>query len=290
MTRAVLFDLSGVLYVGGEALPGAVAALQRVRDAGLATCFVTNVSQQPRQTLLAELRRMGLPIDTDALLTAPDAAAMAEGCERAGVVFMEAFMYRLHPSWRAVVGMVHDGRIGELRAVQARFSYFNDDPANIRNQAAIGGGALMDIGCYPINVARMLFASEPDRVEAAIFRDPRFGTDVLTSAILEFGAGHASFTVSTLAAPDQRVTVTGSTGLIEVEIPFNIPPDRPARILVTIGDDAPATVEFPVADQYTIEASEFARAVLDGAPVPTPPDDGVANMVVIERILAAAGG
>ena len=73
MRHAVLFDLSGVLYVGGQALPGAVAALQRVRAAGLASCFVTNVSQQPRATPLAQLHDMGLPVDEDALLTAPDA-------------------------------------------------------------------------------------------------------------------------------------------------------------------------------------------------------------------------
>ena len=152
---------------------------------------------------------------------------MIDGCRRAGVVLMEAFMYRLHPLWTRVHSLVADGAIGELETIQAFFSYRNMDPRNIRNIAAYGGGALMDIGCYPISVARWMFGGEPTGVVAAVRRDPTFGTDVLTSAVLDFDGRHATFTCSTQVEDDQRVHLIGTAGRLLVEIPFNIPPDRP---------------------------------------------------------------
>jgi predicted dehydrogenase len=225
-------------------------------------------------------------------LTAADAQEMVDVCAAEGVKFMEAFMYRLHPSWLQVRELVAEGRIGELRVVQAWFSYFNDDPDNIRNKVECGGGALMDIGCYPINAARMLFGREPTAVAGALRRDPRFGTDVVTSALLEFGPGQASFTCSTQMEDYQRVHIGGTEGRIDVEIPFNIPPDRPTRIFVAAGGNPPVapdteTITFDPRNQYTAEAEGFAAAVLDDTPVPTPPEDGVANMRVIEQIVAA---
>jgi len=228
-------------------------------------------------------------------LTAADAEQMVEACEQAGVVLMEAFMYRLHPSWIAVREMLAAGRIGRLQAVQSWFSYYNDDPRNIRNIADAGGGALYDIGCYSVNLSRMLFGAEPERVEAAIVRDPDMEIDVITSALLVFpGGGQATFTCSTRSESDQRVHIVGTEGLISIGIPFNIPPDRPTHVFVTQGGDPPVSpnVErhtFAIADPYGVEADAFARAVLDGAPVPTPPADAVANLRVIERIFAAAG-
>ena len=228
-------------------------------------------------------------------LTAADAERMVEAADAAGVRLMEAFMYRHHPSWLAVRELVAGGRIGELLAVQTWFSFFNDDPANIRNIVEAGGGALYDIGCYAVNLSRMLFAAEPVRVTSAIRRDPLGGTDTLASAILEFDAGVASFTVSTRAEDDQRVHVHGSTGRISVEIPFNIPPDRPTRIQLASGGEPPVapnveTLTFPAADPYTAEASAFATAVLEDRPVPVPPADAVANLRVIETIFRAAEG
>lgn len=201
-------------------------------------------------------------------------------------------MYRLHPSWVAVRELVGSGRIGELRAVQSWFSYYNDDPTNIRNVREWGGGALMDIGCYSVNLSRMLFGAEPTRVEASITRDPVSGVDVLTSALLEFGDGIATFTCSTRAEPDQRVHVHGTEGRISVGIPFNIPGDRPTEVFLTAGGDPPVAPEtevltFDPADEYAVQAEEFASAVLDDAPVPLPPEDSVANMRVIEAIFAA---
>ena len=226
-------------------------------------------------------------------MTVAEAERMVEGCHAAGVVLMEAFMYRLHPSWLAVRELVSGGRIGRLTAVDSWFSYFNDDPADIRNVRAYGGGALYDIGCYSVNLSRMLFGGEPKRVEASIVRDPASGVDVLTSGILAFESGIATFTCSTRAEPDQRVDVYGTEGRIRVRIPFNIPPDRPTEICLTAGGDPPVapateTLRFAPADPYAVEAGRFADAVLDGGPPPTPPEDAIANLRVIERLFAAA--
>ena len=225
---------------------------------------------------------------------ATEAAKLVEAVADQGVLLMEAFMYRHHPSRVAVRDLVAAGRIGELRAIQMWFSYFNDDPKNIRNIREYGGGALLDIGCYATNVARMLFDSEPGRVTASIHSDADSGVDILTAGLLEFGAGVASFTVSTRTEPDQRVHVVGTEGRIDVEIPFNIPPDRPARIFLTDGGDPPVapateTITFEPADQYTIQGDLFSVAVRDGTAVPVDPADAVANLAVIDRLFAAAG-
>jgi predicted dehydrogenase len=225
-------------------------------------------------------------------LTAAEAGTMISACSDAGVLLMEAFMYRLHPSWVAVRELVAAGRIGELRTVQSWFSYFNDDPANIRNILETGGGALYDIGCYNVNLSRMLFGAEPTRVQASIERDPVGGTDVLTSAILGFPSGGvAAFTCATRTETDQRVHVYGTEGRISVGIPFNIPPDLPTHVFVTAGGDPPVapateTLTFEPCDQYTVQAEAFAAAILDGAPLPTPIEDAVGNLRVIERIFA----
>ena len=222
-------------------------------------------------------------------LSATDAQHMVEVCASEGVRLMEAFMYRLHPSWVAVRELVASGRIGRLRTVQSWFSFFNDDPRNIRNILEYGGGALMDIGCYSVNLSRMLFDGEPVRVVASVTRDPVTGVDVLTTAILGFEDGVATFTCSTRVEPDQRVHVYGTEGRISIGIPFNIPPDRTTEVFVTAGGDLPVNPDtevmtFGPADQYAIEAEQFARAVLDGEPTPIPPEDAVANMRVIERV------
>ncbi len=225
-------------------------------------------------------------------LTAVQAEEMAAAAGDAGVKVQEAFMYRHHPTWVEAVRLLGSGAIGELQAVQSWFSYFNDDPSNIRNRAEQGGGAIMDIGCYCINLSRMLFETEPTRVEAAVRRDPTMGIDIVSSAVLEFpGGGQATFTCSTRAEDYQRVHIVGTDGRIDIEIPFNIPPDRETRIFVTRGGDPPVapaaeSLAFSAADQYTIQASLFAQAILDDTEVPVPIDDAIANMRVIETILA----
>ena len=220
-------------------------------------------------------------------MTASQAREMAAACSAAGVRLAEAFMYRHHPSWVEARRLIDDGAIGELRAVQTWFSFFNDDPDDIRNIAEYGGGAMMDIGCYAINLSRMLFGAEPNRIEATLSRDPRFGVDILTSAMLEFpGGGQGSFTCSTQIEPDQQVHIAGTSGHIDIEIPFNMPPDRETRISVTSRGDAPRDVAFPAADVYTIQAELFAQAIVDNTDVAVPIEDAIANMEVIDAILA----
>jgi len=203
---------------------------------------------------------------------------------------MEAFMYRFHPQWQATKQLVQEGRIGELRTIHTQFAYYNDDPQNIRNQPAMGGGALMDIGCYPISLSRFLYDAEPQRVLAHMERDPVLKVDWLTSAVLKFAAGTATFTCSTQHAAYQRVNIFGSEGRIEIEIPFNAPSDRPCRIWMqtTAEFTQPEEILFEICDQYTLQADAFARAILDDTPVPTPFSDAVANMRVIERVVASA--
>jgi predicted dehydrogenase len=227
-------------------------------------------------------------------LTAGQAQEMVDASRASGVLLMEAFMYRQHPSWIAARELVAAGRIGRLQAVDSWFSYFNDDPSNIRNVLDAGGGALYDIGCYNVNLSRMLFGSEPTRVQAAVTRDPVLRVDTIVSAILEFADGVATFTCSTRAEDDQRVDIYGTAGRISIEIPFNIPPDRPTRVFVMAGGDPPVapateTLVFEAVDPYACEAERFADAVLDGTPLPVEPADAVANLRVIEAIFAAGG-
>jgi predicted dehydrogenase len=197
---------------------------------------------------------------------------------------MEAFMYRHHPQWQWVKKMVSEGKIGELRTIQSFFSYYNSDPNNIRNKADIGGGGLMDIGCYCISLSRFIFGAEPRRVCGIREEDPEMKVDRLTSGILEFASGTATFTCATQLVPYQRVNIFGTKGRIEIEIPFNPPPDRPCKIWH--GDDTRIEeVILEICNQYTIQGDLFSRAVLEDKEVPTPLEDAVANMQVIDALV-----
>lgn len=200
---------------------------------------------------------------------------------------MEAFMYRHHPQWRKTKELISSGAIGELRSIQSNFAYFNRDADDIRNKTELGGGALMDIGCYCISLSRFLFEGQPKRVFGLVERDPDFGTDRLTSGILDFGRGTSTFTCSTQLFLSQRVNIYGTTGRIEIEIPFNAPPDKPTRIWHQTADSF-EEITFEVCDQYTIQGDLFAQAILNDAPVPTPLVDAVQNMQVIEAVFASA--
>ncbi|MEJ2502436.1 MAG: Gfo/Idh/MocA family oxidoreductase, partial [Gemmatimonadota bacterium] len=165
-------------------------------------------------------------------LDAAEAARLVEARDRAGVVMGEAFMVRSHPQWKDARERVRAGEVGELRAVSCHFSYFLDDPTNVRSRRDWGGGGLLDIGCYAVHIARWLFDREPDRVVSLVERDPALEVDTLASGILDFDGAHATFTCSTRMIPHQRVQVLGTAGRIEVDIPFNAPPDRPCRVRV----------------------------------------------------------
>ncbi len=196
---------------------------------------------------------------------------------------MEAFMYRFHPQWQKAKALLDDGSIGDLKTVHSFFSYMNTDPNNIRNMADIGGGGLMDIGCYNISLSRFMFDEEPQKVIGTLEYDPNFNTDRIATGILNFSSGTASFTCSTQLSSYQRVNIYGTTGRIEIEIPFNAPPDKPCKLWLQQGNDI-EEITFDVLDQYTLQADAFAKAILDDAVVPTPLEDAVANMKVIERL------
>jgi predicted dehydrogenase len=200
---------------------------------------------------------------------------------------MEAFMYRFHPQWKNARQLIDEGSIGTLKTIHSFFSYFNNDPENVRNKPNIGGGGLMDIGCYNISLSRYLFDDEPKRVVGHLEFDPDFKVDRLASGIMKFGAGTATFTCATQLNPDQRVTIYGTSGRIEIDIPFNMPPDQPATIWVHSGDDKEKIIVDP-ANQFTLEGDAFARAILDDTDVPTPLDDAVHNMDVIDSIFESA--
>lgn len=196
---------------------------------------------------------------------------------------MEAFMYRFHPQWQKTRQLVFDGEIGELRTIQTFFSYYNDDPDDIRNKADIGGGGLLDIGCYAISLSRFVYGSEPKKVSGIVEYDPRFNTDRLASAMMVFERGTSTFTCSTQLAKNQRVLIVGTRGWVEIEIPFNAPPDRPTKIWHD-NMEVLTEIEFEICDQYTIQGDLFSLAVLEDTEVPTPIEDAVANMKVIEAI------
>ena len=225
-------------------------------------------------------------------LTAADAERLADAASRnPRLKVMEAFMYLFHPQWRRARALVAEGAIGEVHAVQTWFSYFNDDPLNVRNMKDAGGGALMDIGCYGVSVARFITGREPRRATAVSQMDPRFGTDRLTAATLDFGDAVAAFTCATQLARHQRVDIGGSNGTIEIEAPFNPPIDRRCTIVLRRGDRV-EPIPLERANHYEQQIDAFSSAILADQAVPTPLSDAVANMRVIDAVRdsAAAGG
>ncbi len=225
-------------------------------------------------------------------MTTGDVRALIAARDEAKVVIGEAFMVRTHPQWLRTRELVASGRIGDLRAATGFFSYTNVDPLNIRNRADVGGGAIWDIGCYPVTTSRMVFGAEPMRIAATIVRDPQFGTDRLSSFILEYPQGHAIFTCSTQLVPFQRMQFMGTKGRIDVEIPFNAPPDRPTKIFIDDGGElfgsGIATETFDTGDQYTWQADAFARAVRGEGPVPVTLEDSLQQVAVLTAIFEAA--
>jgi len=222
-------------------------------------------------------------------LTSADAEALLAVRNRTGVLIQEAFMVRTHPQWLRAQDIARSGQIGDVHSIVGYFSFFNDDPKNIRHKKEWGGGGILDIGCYLVNTARMIYGDEPRKVCALVEESGRFGVDWLASMMLDFGgARHAVGTCSMQLAHGQRIIISGSLGRVEIEIPFNAPTDRPCRIFV---EDAPPgavperhLVELPVCDQYTIQGDLFSQAVREKKPAPYPLEDSVRNMRVIDAL------
>ena len=198
----------------------------------------------------------------------------------------EAFMVRHAAQWLAARDLVKKKKIGDVRAIQVMFAYFNRDPKNVRNMADIGGGGLLDIGCYPITVSRFIFNAEPKAVTATFDRDPKFKTDRLAGGLADFGEGrHLSFTVSTQLAPYQRVNIMGTKGRIEIEIPFNAPPDRPNRYFLQGMDmNVGEWTELPVSDQYQLQAEAFGRVIRGKQKPVWGVEDAIQNMRIIDAL------
>ncbi|HCS50783.1 Gfo/Idh/MocA family oxidoreductase [Rubinisphaera sp.] len=221
-------------------------------------------------------------------LTAADAQRLVdEAAQHPDLKVMEAFMYRHHPQWQKAKEIVDSSTLGQLCTIDCTFSYFNRDGGNIRNQKDLGGGSLMDIGCYPISLSRFIYGTEPNRVLGSIDIDPEYKIDRLASVVMEFPTGTSTFTCSTQMVPYQRVNIFGTEGRFEIEIPFNAPIDRPCKAWLQTASRT-ETLEFPVCSQYTIQGELFANAILKNTPVPTPLCDAIANMKTIEAIFASA--
>jgi len=225
-------------------------------------------------------------------LTVLEAISLLRARDRTGVKIQEAFMVRTHPQWCKAIDLIKTRKIGEVRSVMGYFSYLNQDPKNIRNIRDYGGGALMDIGCYLIYTSRLIFGEEPRRVLGIVERDPKMQTDVLTSGILHFPPGQSIFTCSTQVAPYQRVQIVGTLGRIEIEIPFNAPPDKPCRIFRDEGGDpsgrSAEILEFEVCDQYTIQGDLFSKSIREGTELAVPLEGSIRNMAVIEAVFRSA--
>ena len=223
---------------------------------------------------------------------AAEASQLIAARERTGRLVQEAAMVRTHPRWLGARDVVRSGRIGELRSMSGFFSYFNDSPTNVRHQPDMGGGGLLDIGFYPITMARFMFEAEPVRVMGLLEIDPRFGVDRLASAILEFPRGHAIFTCSTQLAPYQNVDILGTRGRIGVETPWSMPHERPSRLFVDDGSHPAGEaaqkggdeIWFPACDQWGVQCDRFCEAIAKGQPAPVPIEDAVANMRVIDAV------
>ena len=224
-------------------------------------------------------------------VNAKEAVMAADYCEERKIPLMEAFMYRFHPQWVKAAELVKAGELGKILFTHTIFGYNNIDAANIRNKLEYGGGGLLDIGCYATSVARFIMGGTPAKVAASIKRDPNFGTDILSSAILNYGDGRVStFSVSTQMFPCQHIIVNGTNGTLSIEIPFNMPADIPGKLTVTTGVTK-RTVETENADQYLLLFEAFAQALIDGnasMEFPVPISDTVANMVVLDAIFASA--
>jgi len=225
-------------------------------------------------------------------LTAPEAESLLAVQRETGKIIAEAFMVRSHPQWQTAKAWVSEGRIGELLSVQCAFSYFNRDAGNIRNKKELGGGALYDIGCYAVNTSRYLFGREPVRAIALCERDPEFGTDRLTSGMLDFAGAHLTFTVSTQAVPYQRVQAFGSKGRIELEIPFNAPAHESCRLFLddgsTLNGSSARTTSFPIVDQYGLQSEAFSLAVRQGGSLENSIEVAIGNMRAIDALFRSA--
>lgn len=196
---------------------------------------------------------------------------------------MEAFMYRFHPQWKLVKDTITKGEIGEIKHVHSTFSYFNNNPENIKNQEALGGGGLLDIGCYCVNFSRFIYDDEPYEIDSHMDFDPSFNTDRVASGLLKFKAGSASFMCGMQVEFDQKAQIFGTKGKIEIDIPFNDAMELQRKVIITKNRETEAHF-FKPCDQYLLQVNSFSESIINNSPVPIPLEDAVANMKVITQM------
>jgi predicted dehydrogenase len=225
-------------------------------------------------------------------LNAAEAKKLLAARDRTGMKCGEAFMVRTHPQWLRARELVRSGKIGQLRAIMASFSYFDRELHSIHNNLAGGGGALLDIGCYPINTSRFIFGEEPARVVGLVERDPEMKIDRLTSAILDYPSGQAIFTCGTQLVYHQSMEIFGTQGRIVLNIPYSAPLNLPTDILVDLGragsDNHVSTETIPACNQYIIQGDAFSKAIRDNGEVPVPLEDAIKNMAVIDAVFRSS--
>ncbi|CAN5305255.1 Gfo/Idh/MocA family oxidoreductase [soil metagenome] len=224
-------------------------------------------------------------------LKASEVERLIEARDKHQVKVGEAFMVKTHPQWVKTKELVQNGSLGNVKMVQGTFSYFNNNPQNIRNIDEYGGGAIWDIGCYPVTTCRFVLGEEPLKVVALIDHDKEFGTDILSSFILQFPSAHAVFSVSTQLVPYQRMHFFGEQKELEIIIPFNAPKEKSCIIKINPGDifeENLETIKFDICNQYTIQAEAFSEAVNNNTEVPVPLEDALANTKVLEALFTSA--
>ena len=221
-------------------------------------------------------------------LDANDIQPLLTAAEKAPhLVIMEAFMYRFHPQWVKIKEMLTTGELGQVNAVNASFTYNNQDPDNVRNMPGIGGGGLLDIGCYCVSAARFAFGREPVRVASNVDIDSRFGVDRHASVLLDFGPGMGTFICSTQSESSQTVSIFGERGNLVVENPFFRRDGVPSRLILT-RDGQQEVINVGIYNHYVDQIDAFSKAALNGQPAPTPLSDALANMKVLDAIFKSA--
>ena len=225
-------------------------------------------------------------------VTAAETEGLGELAESRGLLLQEALMTWSHPRWHRIRDLVRNGRIGQIRAVQGRFEFYSRDAHNIRNQAALGGGALLDLGMYLVSATRFVLGTEPTRTAALLEVDPDFGTDRYVSFLLDFPGAQGSFVCSNQMSYSQRLIFIGTHGHIDVDTPFTPPADQPTEFtLVTTeepsGPQKSETVVTPPVDQYAAQLTAFAETVAGKRDPAVPFGSSINNMKVLDAIRAA---
>lgn len=207
--------------------------------------------------------------------------------DQTGLVCAEAFMVAHHPQWTFVRDSVAQGLIGELKLVEGSFTYFNDDPDALKNNLALGGGGVRDIGVYPVVTTRLATGLEPDRVQSEVVLDPRFGTDRFARCVADFPGFTLSFYCGTQMARRQHMIFHGTKGWLSVDAPFNPGSYGPAQVRHRSNETGNEHLqEFSDVDQYQAMVEDFSDTVIGRKTgLAFSLESSLANQRVIDQIL-----